>query len=71
MSQAKEYYPERPQAIDTAYSWHIEANTHQLSDDTWLQNYFRDTMREIYWDLGFSGVNERVFDDFLGRFKLQ
>lgn len=71
ISQAIEYYPVHPQAIDASYIWRIEANTHQLSDDTWVRNYFRDTMREIYWDLGFSAINERVFDDFLSRFNLQ
>jgi hypothetical protein len=62
----RQYWPEYPLAIDAAYRWPIEADTHQLSDDDWVQAYFYRTMREIYWDLGFEDVPEQVFDDFLG-----
>jgi hypothetical protein len=50
-----------PLAIDAAYRWPIEANTHQLGDDDWLKNYFYKTMREIYWDLGFTDVDGQTF----------
>lgn len=41
-----------PRAIDDTYSWPIEADTHQLSDDDWVHTYFYERMREICWDLG-------------------
>lgn len=37
-----------PLAIDAAYRWPIEADTHQLGDDDWVRAYFYRTMREIY-----------------------
>lgn len=52
-------------AIDAAYRWLIEADTHQLSDDAWVREYFYRTMREIYWDLGVEDVDEQTFDTFL------
>jgi hypothetical protein len=67
ISPQVEYYPEHPEGISASYAWPIEANTHELSDDDWIRNYFRKTMREIYWDLGFTDANENAFDDFLDR----
>jgi hypothetical protein len=54
-----------PLAINDAYTWPIEADTHQLSDDGWVRNYLYTQMREIYWDLGVSDVQEAVFDAFI------
>jgi hypothetical protein len=50
--------------IDQAYSWQVTANTHQLSDDTWLHDYFYKVMREIHWDLGVVDVRRDEFDGF-------
>ena len=58
-----------PLAIDAAYRWPIEADTHQLSDDDWVRGYFYKTMREIYWDLGVEDVDEGTFDRFLGEWQ--
>ena len=57
----------RPVTIDDEYAWPIEADTHQLNDDDWLQQYFKDQMREIYWDLGYSDLRPDVLDTFLSR----
>jgi hypothetical protein len=56
-------------AIDAAYQWPIEADTHQLSDNTWVRDYFYRTMREVYWDLGVEDVDEQTFDRFLGEWQ--
>ena len=61
----RQYQFEYPLAIDAAYHWPIEANTHQLGDDDWVRSYFYRTMREIYWDLGVPDVDEQIFDEFL------
>jgi hypothetical protein len=61
----RQYQDGYPLAIDAAYRWPIEADTHQLSDDDWVRAYFYRTMREIYWDLGLDDVSEQVFDEFL------
>ena len=58
-----------PLAIDAAYRWPIEADTHQLGDDDWVRAYFYRTMREIYWDLGLEDVTEQIFDQFLSEWK--
>jgi hypothetical protein len=58
-----------PLAIDAAYRWPIEADTHQLGDDDWVSAYFYRTMREIYWDLGLEDVTEQIFDQFLSEWK--
>jgi hypothetical protein len=67
----REYQESYPLAIDAAYRWPIDADTHQLSDDDWLRAYFRRTMREIYWDLGVMNVPDQTFDGFLDRWKFQ
>jgi hypothetical protein len=61
----RQYQTEYPLAIDAAYRWPIEADTHQLGDDEWVRSYFYRTMREIYWDLGIADVAEQTFDEFL------
>lgn len=58
-----------PLAIDAAYRWPIEADTHQLGDDHWVRAYFYRTMRDIYWDLGLEDVTDQVFDQFLSKWK--
>jgi hypothetical protein len=58
-----------PLAINAAYRWPIEANTHQLSDDDWRKDYFYQTMREIYWDLGITEVDGRTFTRFLDQWQ--
>jgi hypothetical protein len=65
----RQWQDDYPPAIEAAYRWVIEADTHQLSDDDWLKDYFHKTMREIYWDLGFMDVAEQVFDGFLGQWQ--
>lgn len=54
-----------PRAIDDAYSWPIEADTHQLSDDDWLNTYFYERMREICWDLGVDDLARATMDEYL------
>jgi Putative DNA-binding domain len=71
ISKEMEYYARSPEGLSAAYTWPIEANTHELSDDDWLRRYFRDTMREIYWDVGFTNANERAFDNYLDGMKFQ
>jgi hypothetical protein len=61
----RQHQVEYPLAIDAAYHWPIEADTHQLGDDDWMRSYFYRTMREIYWDLGIADVSEKIFDEFL------
>lgn len=58
-----------PLAIDAAYRWPIEADTHQLGDDDWMRGYFYRTMREICWDLGLQDQPEPVFDHFLSQWQ--
>jgi len=58
---------ESPITIDDEYDWPIEADTHQLNDDDWLKRYFKDQMREIYWDLGYSDLRADVLDIFIAR----
>ena len=58
-------------AIDAAYRWPVEADTHQLRDDDWARAYFYRTMREIYWDLGVTKVADQTFDNFLDRWRFQ
>jgi hypothetical protein len=60
-----------PRAIDAAYRWPIKANTHQLGDDDWLKGYFYKFMREIYWDLGFTDVDEQTFTAFLDQWQFR
>lgn len=60
---------EVPAAISERYMWPIEANTHQLGNDNWLTDYFYRTMREIYWDLGFTDVAEQVLTEFLEQWR--
>jgi hypothetical protein len=36
-----------PLTIDDSYRWPIEADTHQLNSDDWIQDYFYGRMREI------------------------
>lgn len=54
-----------PRAADDTYSWPIEADTHQLNDDAWLQAYFYERMRETFWDLGFEDVARPTMDEYL------
>jgi hypothetical protein len=54
-----------PRAADDMYSWPIEADTHQLSDDAWVQAYFYERMREICWDLGVEDVARSTMDEYL------
>jgi hypothetical protein len=61
----KHYWDDYPLAVDAMYHWPIEADTHQLSDDGWVHDYFCRTMQEIYWDLGFRDVPESIYDEFL------
>ena len=65
----QQYQESWPLAIDAAYRWPIEANTHQLGDDDWLKDYFYKTMREIYWDLGFTDVDRQIFTRFLDQWQ--
>jgi hypothetical protein len=65
----RQYQEEYPLAIDAAYSWPIDADTHQLGEDDWVRAYFYRTMREIYWDLGVMDVREHTFDNFLNQWK--
>jgi hypothetical protein len=65
----QQYWPEHPLAIEAAYHWPIEADTHQLGSDDWVQKYFYETMREIYWDLGFENVSDGMFDEFLKEYQ--
>lgn len=58
-----------PLAIDAAYCWLIEADTHQLGDDDWLRAYLYRTMREIYWDLGVTDVTQAQLYVFLEQWK--
>jgi hypothetical protein len=58
---------DRPVTIDDDYDWPIEADTHQLNDDDWLKRYFKDQMREIYWDLGYNDIRADVLDIFISR----
>ena len=58
---------DRPVTIDDEYAWPIEADTHQLNDDDWLNRCFKDQMREIYWDLGYNDVRADVLDSFISR----
>lgn len=60
-----------PLAMDAAYHWPIEADTHQLGNDDWVKAYFYRTMREIHWDLGFTDVAEQAFDEFLTYWQFQ
>jgi hypothetical protein len=41
-----------PLAVDAAYLWTIEADTHQLGDDDWVRAYFYRAIRETYRGLG-------------------
>jgi len=54
-----------PKAIDDTYSWPIEADTHQLSDDDWVHTYFYERMREICWDLGVEDVARATMDEYI------
>lgn len=54
-----------PVTIDETCTWQIEADTHQLSSDDWVQNYFYERMREIYWDLGVLDAAKSALDDFV------
>ena len=39
-------YPDsRPVTLESTYIWSIEADTHQLSDDDWMKQYFITQMR--------------------------
>jgi hypothetical protein len=64
-----QYQDGYPVAIDAAYRWAIEADTHQLGDDDWLKDYFYKTMREIYWDLGITDVDGQTFTRFLDQWQ--
>ncbi len=65
----RQYQDGYPLAIDAAYRWPIEADTHQLGDSDWVRGYFYRTMQEIYWDLGFEDAREQVFDQFLSEWQ--
>jgi hypothetical protein len=52
-------------ALDDTYSWPIEADTHQLNDDDWVDTYFYERMREICWDLGVEDVARTTMDEYL------
>ena len=54
-----------PVTIDEICTWQIEADTHQLSNDDWVQTYFYERMREIYWDLGVLDAAKGALDDFV------
>ena len=54
-----------PRAIDDMYSWPIEADTHQLSDDDWVHTYFYNRMREISWDLGVEDIARATMDEYI------
>jgi hypothetical protein len=54
-----------PLTIDDSCVWEIEADTHQLNDAAWIQKYFYDRMREIYWDLGLRDVSAQLLDEFV------
>jgi hypothetical protein len=54
-----------PLMIDDWCTWPIEADTHQLNDDEWVQTYFYERMREIYWDLGIADARREVLDEFV------
>lgn len=45
---ARQFQDGSPRAIDAAYRWPIEADTHQFGDDDWLRAHFYRSMREIY-----------------------
>jgi hypothetical protein len=62
---AGQYQMDYPLAIDGAYRWPINVDTHQLGDDNWIRDYLSRTMREIYWDLGVMDVADSAFEDFL------
>jgi len=64
-----QYQDGYPLAIDAAYRWTVEANTHQLGDVDWLKDYFYQTMREIYWDLGITDVDGQTFTRFLDQWQ--
>ena len=67
----RQYQTELPIAIDAAYTWPIAADTHQISDDAWVREYFFTRMREIYWDLGVMDVAQNVFDTFVKEWGFQ
>jgi hypothetical protein len=69
ISAQRHWQTDFPLAIDAAYRWPIEADTHQLTSDDWLRSYFYRTMQEIYWDLGFEDAAERIFDQFLSEWQ--
>lgn len=54
-----------PITIDETCTWQIEADTHQLSNDGWIQTYFYERMREIYWDLGVLDAAKGALDEFI------
>ncbi len=57
------YFPaDMPVTIDREYHWLLEADTHQLTDGDWLHDYFKQRMRRIYWDLGYSDVRDEVLE---------
>ena len=66
---AQQWQMKPPLAISDSYDWLIEANTHQLGNDDWLKDYFYRTMREIYWDLGFTDVTEQTLIEFLDHWR--
>lgn len=54
-----------PRAIDNIYAWSIEADTHQLNDDDWVDTYFYERMRDICWDLGVEDVARATMDEYI------
>ena len=54
-----------PRALDDTYSWPIEADTHQLSDEDWVNTYFYERVREICWDLGIDDLARATMDEYL------
>lgn len=60
------YWPEA-RLIDklSNYSWPLELDTHALSENGSVDDYFKETMRKIYWDLGIPSVNFQLLDKHL------
>jgi hypothetical protein len=55
------------EALDSAYGWPLEADTRQLANEEWLLTYFKQQMRQIHWDLGYSDVQAEALEYVITR----
>jgi Schlafen, AlbA_2 len=47
------------------YRWPLELDTHMLDQGQLVDNYYKETMRRVYWDLGIESVNSEILDKHL------